>query len=531
MLRTRPVTMALNGMVASPHYLASLAGARMLADGGRAVDAAIAANAVLTVAYPTMCSIGGDCFMLIWDARARRLHAFNGSGASPRAMTRELLLARGLSTIPGRGGLAVSVPGTIDAWARVGERFGRLGLERSLRPAIGYAREGLPVTPSVNRWTRPVVDLLRASPALAGIYLDAQGQPLATGAPMVQAALAATLQRVAREGRGAFYDGEVARDIADAVREAGGVLAEEDLAAHEGEWCEPLATAYRGLSIYEPRPNSQGAVALLMLNILEGLDLPGMGADSADAVHSMVEARKLAFKEREAIADPRFVDVPIERFTDKCYAAGLRSAIDMRRAAPMVAPAAAGDTVYLCAADRDGNAVSLIQSVYFAYGACVMAPASGVVLQSRGAYFSLDERHPNRLEPGKRPLHTLMAGMAFQDGRPRYLFGTMGGDGQPPTHCQLLANLVDFGMDAQEAVEAPRWLDGRFFIGDPPDALNIEDRYPAETLAELERRGHRLNVQTGWVETMGHAQVIELQPSGLMLGGADPRGDGAALGV
>lgn len=531
MLRTRPVAMALNGMVASPHYLASLAGARMLADGGNAVDAAIAANAVLTVAYPTMTNVGGDCFMLVWDAASGRLHGFNGSGRSARGISRDLLARRGLTSIPPRSGLAVSVPGTVDAWGQVSGRFGRLGLERALAPAIGYARDGLPVTPSVHRWTLPVVELLRSRPPLAETYLDERGQALRPGAVMRQPALAATLERVAREGPRAFYEGEVAADIVAAVRAAGGVLSEEDLATHRGEWCEPIATEYRGHTISQLPPNSQGAVALLMLNVMEGFDLRAWGPGRADTIHAMVEARKLAFRERELLADPAFVDVPVARFLDKGHAADLRGAIDMARAGPMPVPGTGGDTVYLCAADRDGNAVSLIQSTYMAYGACVMGARSGVVLQNRGAYFSLDERHPNRLEPGKRPLHTLMAGMAFRDGRPRLLFGSMGGDGQPSTHCQLLANLLDFDMDPQAAVEAPRWLSGRFYIQEPPDQLSIEDRHQPAVLAELERRGHRLNVQSGWVETMGHAQAIALDPGGLLLGGADPRGDGAALGV
>jgi gamma-glutamyltranspeptidase/glutathione hydrolase len=339
---------------------------------------------------------------------------------------------------------------------------------------------------------------------------------------------------IAEEGRDAFYRGSIAEAIVRVCAENGGLLSAQDLADHRSDWVEPTGTTYRGHTVYEFPPNTQGLATLLELNIVEGFDLPGLGYQSAEYLHLLIEAKKLAFADRDHyISDPDFVDIPIHDLLSKEYAASRRALINPNHAARQV-PAGnppGGDTIYLCVVDGQGNAVSLIQSIYFAFGCGMVAGQTGIILQNRGAYFTLDPLHVNRLEPHKRPFHTLTPAMVFKDGQPYIVLGTMGGDGQPQTHLQVISNIVDFGLDVQEAIEAPRWLSGRFLLGDPVDVLNLEGRFPTRVLDQLAAKGHRIKVLEDWAEVMGHAQAIMITPdSGVLVGGADPRGDGAALG-
>jgi gamma-glutamyltranspeptidase/glutathione hydrolase len=527
MTRTgRPTTLAFNGMVATPHYLASAAGLEALRAGGTAIDAAIAANAVLTVVYPDQTSIGGDCFLIYYEASTGKLHGLNGSGRSPRAANRDELRAAGHATMPRRGIHTVTVPGTIDAWVVASERFGRLGLDRLLQSAIRYARDGFPVAPN-----------LAASLALTGTVdwpsefkatYHPAGHIPGAGDRLALPELARTLALVAKQGRSAFYEGPVAEAIVATSNRLGGWMAMDDLAAHRAEWVEPLTTDYRGLTVAEMPPNSQGLTALIELNLVEREPLGTWG--TADHIHPQIEAKKLAFQVRDTqLSDPAHVDIDTAHLVSKTFARELWADYDPNRAA-QGAPALTGDTVYLCAVDGDGNAASLIQSIYLGFGSGVVADGTGVLLQCRGAYFSLDDDHPNRLEPGKRPLHTLMPAMLMRDGRLVGPIGTQGGDAQAQVHLQLIANLVDHGMDPQEAIEAPRWL-----AGGPAGAderfVSLESRFPQQTFEGLAQRGHLVHRTDPWDHGFGQAQMIlRDSATGLLRGGADPRADGAAIG-
>jgi len=538
--------MATHGLVASPHYLATAAGLRILQQGGNAVDAAVATNAVLNVVYPHMCSPGGDAFWLIYLAAEGRLRGLNASGRAPYAATRAFFEERGLTSIPPRGLLPVTVPGVVDGWGVALETCGTMSLAQVLEPAISYAQDGFPVSARLSRWIEQNAEVLREYPTSARIFLR-EGRAPRQGEILRQEDLARSLQTIAKDGCTAFYRGPIATAIARFCAENGGLLSAQDLADHRSDWVEPISITYRGYTVYEFPPNAQGLAALLALNIVEGFDLSSLGHQSAEYLHLLIEAKKLAFADRDQyIADPDFVDIPVQELLSKEYAATRRALIDPRRAAQRVTAGdpfgphpnplpegegvvRGGDTIYLCVVDGQGNAVSLIQSIYFAFGCGVVAGDTGIILHNRGAYFSLDPHHVNRLEPHKRPFHTLTPAMVFRDSRPYLVLGTMGGDGQPQTHLQLISNLVDFGLDVQEAIEAPRWLSGRFLLGDPIDMLNVEGRFPAKVLDQLAARGHHIKVLEDWAEVMGHAQAIMINRSVLM-GGADPRGDGAALG-
>jgi len=530
----RPLTLAPSGMVASPHALASEAGVAVLRAGGSAVDAAIAANAVLSVVYPHQSSLGGDAIGLIYDARARRVRSLNASGRAPAAATLEEFRRRGLDEIPTRGLLPVTVPGTVAGWWAAHQAYGRLPWRTLFEPAIAYAREGFPVTARLSAWIERSMSVITKEPTTAAMYLQ-DGEAPRPGARLVQPRLARSLELVAEGGREAFYAGEIAREIVAFAGAHGGLLAEPDFAEARAEWGEPLATTYRGVTIYEPPPNTQGISALQMLNMLEEDDLGALPYLGPDLIHLLVEAKKVAFADRNRhIADPAFVEVPVERLLDKAYARERRRLIRPDRATAwdeIAAGSLAGDTVYVAVVDREGNAVSLDQSLYMLFGSGVVAGGTGILLHNRGAYFSLDPRHPNRLEPGKRPFHTLMASLAFRGGRLWAVFGCMGADGQPQIHLQVYSAMIDHGLDLQEAIEAPRWLSGRFAIGDPRDLLNCEGRFPPETLEGLRVRGHKLNVWDPWHELTGHAHGVVIDPeSGVRMGASDPRSDGAAIG-
>jgi gamma-glutamyltranspeptidase/glutathione hydrolase len=524
-------------MVTCPHTLASEAGVDTLRAGGTAVDAAIAASAVLAVVYPHMTSVGGDAFWLIYPAHEGGVQFLDAGGAATAAATLDAFRARGLAEIPYRGVLpaTVTVPGAVDGWLEAHAAHGRLPLARLLAPAIGHAREGFPATARLAHWIAETAPLLAADPDAAVIFLPG-GRPPRPGETIRNPDLARTLEAIGAAGRGGFYEGEVAAEMARWARGCGGLATAADFRAQRAEWGAPLSASYRGVTVFETPPPTQGVSVLQMLRLLEGFDVGALDYLGPEHVHLLVQAKQLAFHDRDRfLADPRFVEVPVARLLSDAYVAERRRLIDHARALPWDrvpdAGSLVGDTVYVAAVDADGNAASLIMSLYGVFGAGVVAGRTGIVLQNRGAYFSLDPAHPNRLEPGKRPLHTLIASLAFRGDRLWQVFGCMGADGQPQIHLQAYTAMIDFGLDAQRAVSGPRWLSGRFGLGEPRDLLNMEGRFPERTFTELARRGHIINRWEAWNERAGHAHGITVDPeSGDRLGACDPRSDGAALG-
>jgi len=438
-----------------------------------------------------------------------------------------------MKRIPVRGLLAATVPGAVDGWERALERFGSMGLRDVLEPSIHLASKGFPVSQGLAKAIHDYESVLRGYRTTYKVFFRG-GRPLRFGDILVQSDLARTLSLMAEHGADVFYRGEVADQIASFCENNGGLLSKDDLAEHKCEWVEPLSTTYRGHTVFAFPPNSQGIITLLELNLLEKFDLRSMGCLSADSIHIMVEAKKIAFKDREMISDPDFVQAPVDELLSKERSGLLMKSISMRRAAKLVRSRTGdGDTVFLTSADREGNTVSLIQSIYYPFGSGVIAGATGVMLQNRGAYFSLDPKHPNRLEPRKRTLHTLSPIMILREGRPLLTVGNMGRDGQPQFHMQIITNVIDFGMNIQEAIEAPRWISGREALEDPPDLLRLEKRIPSHVIARLKKKGHRVKIVEEWSEKMGHAQGIQFaQRDGrrVMTGGADPRADGLAIG-
>ena len=528
-------------MVACPHALASAAGVDALRAGGSAVDAALAAAGVLGVVYPHMCGIGGDAFWLIYDARRRRVEYLEGGGRAAAAGQLEWFEKNGQREIPFRGILpaTLTTPGAVASFCEAHARHGRLPLARNLESAIHYAREGYPVSPRLARWIAETAGELAQDAGARALFLPGGRAPRG-GSKLANPALARTLEAIARGGRAGFYEGDTAASLAAFSKAHGGFFAAPDLAAQEARWGEPVSGTYRGVRIYETPPPTQGYTVLEMLNLLEALAIGAKPYLGADHVHLLVQAKQIAYHDRDRfLADPRFADVPLERLLSEHYALERRKIIDPSRALAWDKVPShgslAGDTVYVAAVDAEGNAASLIFSLYGVFGACVADERSGVVLQNRAAYFSLDPSHPNRLEPGKVPLHTLIASLAFrQAGEEERLWaalGCMGADGQPQIHLQAYVAMIDFGRDIQQALHDPRWLSGRFALGEARDTLHIEARYPRETIDELERRGHTVDRWGEWNELAGHAHGIVIDPeSGVRCGGFDPRSDGAAIG-
>ena len=536
-----PAALGRRGIVASPHPLANVAGLEVLRRGGTAVDAAVAVGATLAVVYPHMTGLGGDSFWLCWDARAERLTALQAAGAAAAAATPDLYRRRALTAIPSRGPLAaLTVPGAPDGlWTA--HRFSQERLDSRipwgdlLQAAIRHAMDGIPVSRCQSRVTAGATDLLRATEApfasFRATYLEDGAAP-APGRPLVQAGLGRTLERLAREGGRAFYEGDLAAEIGRACEAVGSPLRASDLAAHRSRWTEPATVPYRGGLAATVPPPCQGLVALAVLGMLEGIDVGACARDPADYVHVAVEATKLAFGDRDRwLADPERVAVPVGSLLDPVYLRDRGRRIELGRAAPAPVPSGieGGDTIACVTADAAGNCVSLIQSIYHEWGSGVMAGETGVVLQNRGAGFTLDATHPNTLAPGKRPFHTLTPFMYLRDGRPLLVAGTMGGDGQPQTLVAVATRIVDLGLDVQAAVEAPRWVYGRTW-GAPTRALSMEARFGDAVAADLARRGHDVRVLPPWSDTAGHAQALQFEPGGLLVGGGDPRADGPALG-
>jgi gamma-glutamyltranspeptidase/glutathione hydrolase len=524
-------------MVACPHALASGAGVDALKAGGSAVDAAIAASAVLSVVYPHMTGVGGDAFWLIHDARRRAVRFLSAAGRAAASSSIEWFRSRGLAEIPLKGILpaTLTVPGAVDGWCEAHAAHGRLPLRRDLEAAIDYARDGFPVTRRLAHWTAAAADVLARDPDAAALFLPG-GRPVGSGHRLANAGLARTLERIAADGRAGFYEGETARALAGYARVHGGFFTERDLAEQRSRWGEPLSASYRGVTIYETPPPTQGVSVLQMLGLLEPWNLGALEYLGPDHVHLLVQAKMIAYHDRDGlIADPDFARVPVERLLSRAYLDERRRLIEPGRALAWdrvpSSGSLAGDTVSVAAVDGEGNAASLIHSLYGTFGSGVVAGSTGVVLQNRAAYFSLDPAHPNRLEPGKRPFHTLVASLAFKADRLWQVLGCMGADGQPQIHLQTYIAMIDFGLDIQQALDAPRWLSGRFALGEPRDLLNMEGRFPEATFTELARRGHLLNRWGPWDEHAGHAHGVTVDPdTGALVGGSDPRSDGAALG-
>jgi len=533
----RPVTLAPRGMVTCPHSLASQAGVDVLRAGGSAVDAAIAASAALSVLYPHMCGVGGDAFWLIYDAKRNEVCYLDGGGRAAASASVNWFRARGHSEIPFRGVLpaTVTTPGAVASWCEAHAGYGRLPLERNLEAAVSYARDGFPVTSRLAGWIVQTTGELAQHPEAAAIFLPGGSAPRG-GAKIANPDLARTLESIAGGGWSGFYEGDVARELARFARERGGFFTESDLGAQRAHWGEAISGSYRGVTLYETPAPTQGFTVLEMLNLLEPLELRNQEFLGPDHVHVLVQAKQIAYHDRDRwLADPAFANIPTDMLLSRSYADDRRKLILQAHALswdhiPSYG-SLKGDTVYVAVVDSDGNAVSLIYSLYGVFGSAVVAGRSGILLQNRGAYFSLDPAHPNKLEPGKVPMHTLIASLAFRDGALWAALGCMGADGQPQIHLQTYVAMIDFGCDIQEALESPRWLSGRFALGEARDTLNIEAGFPAATIDELARRGHRINRWADRNELAGHAHGITIdRASGVRGGGSDPRSDGAAIG-
>jgi gamma-glutamyltranspeptidase/glutathione hydrolase len=534
----RSVVMAPHGMVATSQPLAVQAGLEVLRKGGNAVDAAIAANATLGLVEPMSCGIGGDLYAIVWDAKSKKLYGLNASGRSPYRATRALFAEKGLKEIPEVGPLSWSVPGCVDGWAELHKRFGKLSLADVLAPSIGYAEGGFPVTEVIAGYWARGARRLREYPDAARTYLP-DGHAPRVGDVFKNPGLARCYREIAEGGRDAFYKGRIAREIVAFSEKNGGLFGPRDFAEHTSTWVEPVSTTYRGYEVWELPPPGQGIAVLEMLNVLEGYDLKKMGPLSPDYWHLFLEAKKLAYADRARYyADPDFGKQPVEALISKPYAAARRKLIDREHALRQVeagdAKLGRADTVYLCVVDKDRNCVSLIQSNYMGFGSGLVPGDLGFALQNRGTLFALNEHHANRLEPHKRPFHTIIPALVTRGGRPWLVFGVMGGDMQPQGQVQVLVNLIDFGMNVQEAGEAPRLehLGSATPTGRPGEKnggrVEAEVGLDEKIVAELTRRGH----QVSRVKVNGGGyQAILIDPKTDMLhGGSEPRKDGCAAG-
>lgn len=519
--------------VAAPHHLAAAAGLRILAEGGNAVDAMVATNSALGVLYPHMTGPGGDAFWLLFDATSGTSHVLNASGRSAQAATRERYTAGGAATIEPRGyPAALTVPGAVDGWWQAHQRFGRLPFKQCLAPAVEYARDGFPVAPGLATFMATHRDLLRLVPETAATFLKPDGATYRAGELLRHPRLADTLQLIAAGGRVAFYEGPIAAQVGAYLAQRGGILTTDDFAAHTSEWEAPIGLAYRGHQALNVGPSSQGFAALQILGLLRQVDVAGLRDDPAAYVDAVVRATRVAFEDRDRyLTDPTFSPIPLDRLLSAEYLAERAQHLWTTPPTQPNLPTAQGDTTFSCCVDAEGNAVGVIQSIFFEWGSGVVAGDTGLLLQNRGAFFSLDPSHPNRLEPRKRTFHTLTAAMLLgEDGRPRLVYGNMGGEGQPQSQAAVATRVVDFGLDVQAAVDAPRWLYGRAW-GEPYRGLRLEARFGEHVAEELRRRGHeRVSLVGAWDNTVGHAQAIQVFPDRLEAA-SDPRSDGAALGM
>lgn len=525
----RSVVRAKHGMVASSQPLASQVGLDVLKRGGNAVDAAIAMAAMLNVTEPMMTGIGGDAFAIVYWAKTKELKGLNASGRAPKALSLDYFAKKQIKTMPQFGMESITVPGAFDGWTTLLDKYGTMKLADVLAPAIETAESGYPVMEKTAEDWGAEVNKLKRNPDAATNYL-VDGRAPRAGETFRQPNLARTLRALARGGRDEFYKGEIARRIAEYFQANGGFITMEDLAAQKSEWVEPISTDYRGYKVYEIPPNGQGITALIALNILEGFNLASLASQPERYYHTLIETMKLAFADRNRyIADPSFARVPVRELLSKEYAAKRRALIDPTRALDSPPPGdinLGSDTTYLTVVDKDGNAVSFINSLFDAFGSGVVAGDTGIVFQNRGSGFSLKPDHPNRIEPGKRPFHTIIPAMVFKDGQLFMSFGVMGGAIQPQGHVQVLANIIDLGMGLQEAIDAPRF---RFMNG---KEVLLEDELSSAVIERLLALGHVRAKPPGVLRSsMGGGQAIMIDPeSKTLMGASDPRKDGMALG-
>jgi gamma-glutamyltranspeptidase/glutathione hydrolase len=533
---TRSPVLATEAMAATSQPLATQVALDVMKQGGNAIDAAIAANAMLGLVEPTGNGIGGDLFAIVWDAKSKKLYGLNGSGRSPKSLSRQWFLDNGYDKIPSHGPLPVSVPGAVDGWFMLHERFGKLPMKKVLQPTIDYAENGFPVTQLIAYYWNRSVPILSKWPGFSEQF-TIDGEAPKEGEVWKNPYLANTLKQLAKKGRDAFYTGQMARTMAEYMQANGGFLSYEDLASHRGEWVDPVSTNYRGYEVWELPPNGQGIAALQILNILEPHDLTAMGFDSPEYVHLFTEAKKLVFEDRARYyADPAFNLIPVAELISKPYAAERAKLINPDRAGkhyPAGNPAlSSGDTIYLTTADADGNMVSLIQSNYRGMGSGMTPPGLGFIFQDRGEMFSLKEGHFNVFEGGKRPFHTIIPAFVTKDGQPWMSFGLMGGAMQPQGHAQIIINMIDFGMDVQAAGDAPRIH--HTGSSEPTDEvmidggiLNLETGFSYETIRALMRKGHKIQFANG---PYGGYQAIMRDDNGVYWGASESRKDGQAAG-
>ena len=523
---TRAVARSARGMIASPHALATAAGAQVLRDGGNAVDAAIATNAVLTVVYPASCGIGGDALWLVYEPKTGETIAYNGSGRAARALASDAVRARGHAVMPVRGPFAVTVPGCVRSWEDVGRAHGTRGLDELLAPAERFARDGFVATDVVAAYFALNEELLRADADATALFL-ANGVPK-PGDVLRNVPLADSLAAIRRGGADAFYSGRIAEAIASTLADLGNPMTPDDLAAHVTERMRPLSLAWHGCELVAHPPNSQAAVALIVLGMLAG---DGRASDVA-WTHLAIEAIKDAFDARDArFAEPSMMG-SIDDLLAPAALARARERIDPERARERSGPYDRGGTIAIVAVDADGRSVSLIESLYMNFGTGIVARGTGIFLQNRGAYFRLDPGHPNELGGGKRPLHTLSPGMLLRDGTPEFVYGTMGGDGQPQTHVQLIHDIYEREMSVQQAIDAPRFVYGRDSESAYADSVRVESRMRPDSVEGLRERGHVVEVVGAYEAMLGHAHGILIDRArGSFAGGSDPRADSLALGV
>ena len=534
---SRSEVIAPHGMAATSQPLATQIALDILKKGGSAVDAAIAANAALGLMEPTGCGIGGDLFAIVWDSEKEELTGLNASGRSPESLTLQHFRDLGMTSIPYLGPLTVSVPGAVDGWFELHERYGRLPMSALLQPAIEYAEDGFPVTEFIADLWQENVESRKGFPGVLEVYMPG-GEAPRTGDVFRNPNLANTYRLIAEEGRDAFYEGDIAKKIDAYMAEQGGFLTYDDMAAHTSEWVTPVATNYRGYDVYELPPNGQGIVALQMLNILEGYDLRGMGFGSVEYLHTLIEAKKLAYEDRaKYYADTDFYNAPIDWLLSKDYAAERRELISDNKAADTYPPGEAqlenGDTIYLTVGDADGNMVSLIQSNYGDLGSGMTPEELGFQLQNRGQLFSLEEGHANVYEPGKRPFHTIIPAFVMKDGKPWLSFGVMGGSMQPQAHAQIIVNLVDFDMNLQEAGDAARMRHSG--SSQPTDEVMtnggrvyLESGIGDEVRDALRAMGH--DIADRRTSYGGYQAIIRDPVSGVYFGASESRKDGQAAG-
>ena len=525
----RSIVRSRHGMVASSQPLASQVGLEVLKRGGNAVDASIAMAAMLNVTEPMMTGVGGDAFMLVYWSKTKELKGLNASGRAPTALTLDYFAKKKITKMPQFGMESITVPGAFDGWVTLLEKYGTMKLADVLAPAIDTAENGFPVMEKTAEDWNSEVAKLKKNPAAAANYL-VDGRAPRAGEIFRQPNLARTLRTLAAGGRDAFYKGQIAEAIAAYCQKNGGFITTADLAAQKSEWVEPISTNYRGYTVYEIPPNGQGLTALLTLNILEGFDLAALSTQPARYYHTLIEATKLAFADRDRyIADPAFSKVPVTELLSKDYAAKRRALINPNKALDSPPPGninVGSDTTYFTVVDKDGNAVSFINSLFDAFGSGIVAGDTGIVLQNRGSSFSLDPSHPNHLEPGKRPFHTIIPAMVFKDNKLFMSFGVMGGGIQPQGHVQVLVNLIDLGMGLQQAIDAPRYryMNGREVL--------LEEEIPPTVINHLIALGHVRAAPPGLLrQSMGGAQAIMIDPvNGTLMGASDPRKDGMAIG-